>query len=173
MKRLLLSALVMLTAIVMGSAQETTYLSAEATTNMSAYNDGNGHTYPVTNVTDGNLSTIFWKGAAQKAGDYILLTLDNIYSLGEIRIYFCVNDKPGGTARVQISTDNQQWTDISTITHYNIGDENTNYLHLSDADSRQAKYVRLYLDSESPLWLQVAEFQVYGYLTEKTDTPVF
>ena len=173
MKRLLLSALVMLTAIVMVSAQETTYLSAEATTNMAAYDDGKGNTYPVTNVTDGNLSTIFWKGAAQKAGDYILLTLDNIYSIGEVRLYFCANDQPGGAAKIQISTDNQQWTDISTINQYNIGDKNTNYLHLSDADSQQAKYVRLYLESESPLWLQVADFQVYGYRTEKTETPVF
>ena len=98
----------MLTAIVMVSAQETTYLSAEATTNMAAYNEGKEPTYPVTNVTDGNLSTIFWKGAAQKAGDYILLTLDNIYSIGEVRLYFCANDQPGGAAKIQISTDNQQ-----------------------------------------------------------------
>lgn len=128
----------MLMAVFTAAAQESHKLSATATTNMDVYEN-----YAVSNVTDGNLSSLFW-GMTPEEGDYILLTLDAVYNIGEIKVYFGEKDRPE-TAKVQISSDNVQWTDISTINSYTIGDSGMDWMHLSDGDNREARYVRLLL----------------------------
>lgn len=165
MKVTLLSAIAMLMAVFTAAAQEPQKLPATATTSLDVYEN-----YAVSNVTDGSLSSFFW-GIAPAEGDYILLTLDAVYNIGEIKVYFREKDRPE-TAKVQISSDNVQWTDISTVNSYTIGDSDMDWMHLSDGDNREARYVRLLL-SPSAAWLQVAEIEVYGYISEKTDAPRF
>ena len=144
------------------SISAATKLTATPSTNMTT-----NESYVITNVTDGNYNTKFYSGAAQVAGQYILLTLDNTYNLGTITIYFSTGDKPA-SSKIQYSTDNSQWNDVPGGTVNSSGSSFS-----CDATGVEARYVRLYLTGGSSNWLQIAEFEVYEADATKTLSPVF
>lgn len=162
MKKLLFSSLMLVMAALTVSAANK--LTATASTNMKQYESN-----PITNVTDGNNSTIFWKNGAQAQGDYILLTLDASYQIGNINLVFSAdgNDKPVN-AKIQYSSDNSDWMDVPGGT---VSTEGSSFS--CDAGGATAQYVRLYITAPASNWLKIAEFEVYEVDVTKTATPVF
>lgn len=162
MKKLLFSSLMLVMAALTVSAANK--LTATASTNMEQYESN-----PITNVTDGNNSTIFWKNGAQAQGDYILLTLGASYQIGNINLVFSAdgNDKPVN-AKIQYSSDNSDWMDVPGGT---VSTEDSSFS--CDAGGATAQYVRLYITAPASNWLKIAEFEVYEVDVTKTATPVF
>ena len=162
MKKLLFSSLMLVMAALTVSAANK--LTATASTNMKQYESN-----PITNVTDGNNSTIFWKNGAQAQGDYILLTLGASYQIGNINLVFSAdgNDKPVN-AKIQYSSDNSDWMDVPGGT---VSTEGSSFS--CDAGGATAQYVRLYITASVSNWLKIAEFEVYEVDVTKTATPVF
>ena len=162
MKKLLFSSLMLVMAALTVSAANK--LTATASTNMEQYESN-----PITNVTDGNNSTIFWKNGAQAQGDYILLTLGASYQIGNINLVFSAdgNDKPVN-AKIQYSSDNSDWMDVPGGT---VSTEGSSFS--CDAGGATAQYVRLYITALASNWLKIAEFEVYEVDVTKTATPVF
>lgn len=162
MKKLLFSSLMLVMAALTVSAANK--LTGTASTNMTQYKNN-----PITNVTDGNTSTVFWKGSAQAADDYILMTFDQSYNIGVITIVFSEdgNDKPVN-AKIQYSSDNSEWTDVPSGT---VSSDGSSFS--CDAGGATAQYVRLYITASAPNWLKIAEFEVYEVDVTKTTTPVF
>lgn len=162
MKKLLFSSLMLVMAALTVSAANK--LTATASTNMKQYESN-----PITNVTDGNNSTIFWKNGAQAQGDYILLTLGASYQIGNINLVFSAdgNDKPVN-AKIQYSSDNSDWMDVPGGT---VSTEGSSFS--CDAGGATAQYVRLYITAPASNWLKIAEFEVYEVDVTKTATPVF
>ncbi len=162
MKKLLFSSLMLVMAVLTVSAANK--LTGTASTNMTQYENN-----PITNVTDGNTSTVFWKGSAQAADDYILMTFAQPYDIGVITIVFSEdgNDKPVN-AKIQYSSDNSEWTDVPSGT---VSTEGSSFS--CDAGGATAQYVRLYITASASNWLKIAEFEVYEVDVTKTTTPVF
>lgn len=162
MKKLLFSSLMLVMAVLTVSAANK--LAGTASTNMTQYQNN-----PITNVTDGNTSTVFWKGSAQAADDYILMTFARPYDIGVITIVFSEdgNDKPVN-AKIQYSSDNSDWTDVPSGT---VSTEGSSFS--CDAGGATAQYVRLYITASASNWLKIAEFEVYEVDVTKTTTPVF
>lgn len=162
MKKLLFSSLMLVMAALTVSAANK--LTGTASTNMTQYQSN-----PITNVTDGNISTVFWKGDKQAVGDYILMTFDQSYNIGVITIVFSQdgNDKPVN-AKIQYSSDNSDWVDVPGGTVVSEGSSFS-----CDAGGATAQYVRLYITASVDNWLKIAEFEVYEVDVTKTATPVF
>ena len=138
------------------------------TSSMSAYqfdkpSDGN---WELSNIIDGNYSTLFWSNAAQKTGDYILLDYGSESPVCSIKLYFSRNasgnlwDAPTGNVKVQTSVDASVWDDIATFSSADIGSAATNNVYICDAGGTVARYVRLYLVSASGTpWLRLNEVE--------------
>lgn len=121
-------------------------------TNMSQYQN-----YSIEQVIDGNPDSYFWSSTSQAEGDYILLTYPTSQPQYEITITFTGTDQLSGTAAIEISNDNTEWTQIAEF--------NSNYLDSTrsftcNANGLSARYVRFIIrDVVGGYWLQVAEFK--------------
>lgn len=135
------------------------------TSSMTAYKyDGN---WELSNLTDGNYTTLFMSNAAQQAGDYIQFDYGNITTVCGISVYFQRKtsgelwDAPTGTAKIQVSENALTWTDVATFTSNDIGSADTNNAYSCNAGGAAARYVRLYLVSAvGDPWLRVTEIEV-------------
>ena len=121
-------------------------------TNMPQY-----QSYSIERVIDGNPSSFFWSSNSQAEGQYIMLTYPTSQPQYEITITFTETDQLSGTAAIEISNDNTEWTQIAEFT--------SNYLDSSrsftcNANGQTARYVRFIIRSVTgSYWLQVAEFK--------------
>ena len=113
-------------------------------TNMPQYD-----VYSITNVCDGNNSTIFWKAGVQAVGDYILFTYQDVISVNSVRLISSPNSDMLEGADVQVSTDGVNWTTVGSFTRQ---DDQT-----AEFDAVNAKYVRIYLTQGTATWLKVNE----------------
>ncbi|MDD6498789.1 MAG: discoidin domain-containing protein [Bacteroidales bacterium] len=114
----------------------------------------------VTNVYDGNTSTIYWSNGPQTSSTYVQVVLQEESNIGSVKLYFVKDDQPdGGT--ISYSTDGSNWTVAKTFENSEIS--SSDYLYSCDIDGAPlAKYVRLTLTSpHSGWWFRLAEFEVY------------
>ena len=113
----------------------------------------------VTNVYDGNTSTIYWSNGPQTSSTYVQVVLQEESNIGSVKLYFVKDDQPdGGT--ISYSTDGSNWTVAKTFENSEIS--SSDYLYSCDIDGAPlAKYVRLTLTSpHSGWWFRLAEFAV-------------
>ena len=123
----------------------------------------NNYEGTVSNVVDGNKTSIWWTGTSQKNGDQITIEFQNPAKLGEIRVLYSGNDFPDAAA-VEVSSDNISWNIVGEFA----GTELVNKEFICDANGQEAKYVRMRITQDTGKWLQVAEIEVYEELTERT-----
>lgn len=125
----------------------------EVTTNMSTYSS-----YRIQNVIDGNNNSYFWKNGPQAVGDYVMLDYGEAAARYGVVLQFNSGDYITGQARVELSDDSRNWTSVATFSPADLSDE---YVYSCNAGGRQARYVRLIIESVSGgNWFQLAEFTV-------------
>lgn len=136
----------------------------KVSTNMGTY-----QTYDISNILDGLDNTYFWSNNAQQIGDYITLDFGASNPRGAISLLFNNGDQPSGTAEIQLSDNNSDWTTIASFSASDIISNTFN----CDANGKSARYVRLYITSVSGgYWLQLAEFSVNSKTSATTAVAV-
>lgn len=112
-----------------------------ATTNFSTYSGS------MSNILDSDDNTYFWSNEAQTVGKYILFTFANPVTLGGASFYSSNStDYPGSNFEFQVSTDNNTWTTVGTMTD----GARTEFTGLSYSN---IKYARIYVVSGKSNWL--------------------
>ena len=112
-----------------------------ATTNFATYSGS------MSNILDSNDNTYFWSNGAQTVGKYILFTFANPVTLGGASFYSSNStDYPGSNFEFQVSTDNNTWTTVGTMTD----GARTEFTDLSYSN---IKYARIYVVSGKSNWL--------------------
>lgn len=127
--------------------------SLSVSTNMGTYSS-----YSLTNLLDGNPSTFYWSSGAPKAGQsYIRVDMGGEFTLSDVKLYFCKNDRPAGEVALQLSSDGITWSTVTSFTKSDITDDVYTYLFSGE----KARYVQMfYLTVPSAEWVQLAEFEV-------------
>lgn len=128
---------------------------------LSAYNittNINKHyeNYSVSNIVDGSNASLWWTARNQQVGDHVTIEFENPSKISKISLYFDSADQPAG-AKLQYSTDNNEWKDIKSFTAADIVDN-----MLTCEVSVDAKYVRLLFTAETNKWFKFKEFEVYS-----------
>lgn len=115
-------------------------------------NYGTYQTNVLSNAYDGNNSTFFWSSEAQTQGKYILITFSDFVNLKSFSTYSSNDrDYPHPCNMLQVSADNENWTDIGTFS-----DTQTNtFSNITNANN--IKYVRIYATSNIENWLVLNE----------------
>ena len=112
-----------------------------ATTNFGTYSGS------MSNILDSDDNTYFWSNEAQAVGKYILFTFANPITLGGASFYSSNStDYPGSNFEFQVSTDNNTWTTVGTMTD----GARTEFTDLSYSN---IKYARIYVVSGKSNWL--------------------
>ena len=115
-------------------------------------NYGTYQTNVLSNAYDGNNSTFFWSSEAQTQGKYILITFSDFVNLKSFSTYSSNNrDYPHPCNMLQVSTDNENWTDIGTFSDT----QTSTFSNITNANN--IKYVRIYATSNIENWLVLNE----------------
>ena len=115
-------------------------------------NYGTYQTNVLSNAYDGNNSTFFWSSEAQAQGKYILITFSDFVNLKSFSTYSSNNrDYPHPCNMLQVSTDNENWTDIGTFSDA----QTSTFSNITNANN--IKYVRIYATSNVENWLVLNE----------------
>ena len=105
------------------------------------------HSGSMSNILDSDDNTYFWSNEAQTVGKYILFTFANPVTLGGASFYSSNStDYPGSNFEFQVSTDNNTWTTVGTMTD----GARTEFTDLSYSN---IKYARIYVVSGKNNWL--------------------
>ncbi|MEG1998895.1 MAG: discoidin domain-containing protein, partial [Bacteroidales bacterium] len=138
------------------------------TSNLSAYqfDTPEGGSWNLSNITDGNYSTLFWSNTEQATGDYIQLDYGEASPVCSIKFYFTRNsggslwDAPNGTVKIQRSNDASEWSDVATFTAAEIGGAETNNVYICDAGGELVRYIRLLVvNATSSAWMRISEVE--------------
>ena len=112
-----------------------------ATTNFGTYSGS------MSNILDSDDNTYFWSNEAQTVGKYILFTFANPVTLGGASFYSSNStDYPGSNFEFQVSSDNNTWTTVGTMT-------DGNRTEFTDLSYSNIKYARIYAVSGKNNWL--------------------
>ena len=115
-------------------------------------NYGTYQTYALSNAYDGNNSTYFWSSEAQTQGKYILITFSDFINLKSFSTYSSNDrDYPHPCNVLQVSADNENWTDIGTFSDT----QTSTFSNITNANN--IKYVRIYATSNIENWLVLNE----------------
>lgn len=115
-------------------------------------NYGTYQTYALSNAYDGNNSTYFWSSEAQTQGKYILITFSDFVNLKSFSTYSSNDrDYPHPCNMLQVSADNENWTDIGTFSDT----QTSTFSNITNANN--IKYVRIYATSNIENWLVLNE----------------
>lgn len=115
-------------------------------------NYGTYQTNVLSNAYDGNNSTFFWSSEAQTQGKYILITFSDFVNLKSFSTYSSNDrDYPHPCNMLQVSTDNENWTDIGTFSDT----QTSTFSNITNANN--IKYVRIYATSNIENWLVLNE----------------
>ena len=115
-------------------------------------NYGTYQAYNLSNAYDGNNSTYFWSSEAQTQGKYILITFSDFVNLKSFSTYSSNNrDYPHPCNMLQVSADNENWTDIGTFSDT----QTSTFSNITNANN--IKYVRIYATSNIENWLVLNE----------------
>ena len=115
-------------------------------------NYGTYQTNVLSNAYDGNNSTFFWSSEAQTQGKYILITFSDFINLKSFSTYSSNNrDYPHPCNMLQVSADNENWTDIGTFSDA----QTSTFSNITNANN--IKYVRIYATSNIENWLVLNE----------------
>ena len=115
-------------------------------------NYGTYQAYNLSNAYDGNNSTYFWSSEAQTQGKYILITFSDFVNLKSFSTYSSNNrDYPHPCNMLQVSADNENWTDIGTFSDA----QTSTFSNITNANN--IKYVRIYATSNIENWLVLNE----------------
>ena len=115
-------------------------------------NYGTYQTNVLSNAYDGNNSTFFWSSEAQTQGKYILITFSDFVNLKSFSTYSSNNrDYPHPCNMLQVSADNENWTDIGTFSDT----QTSTFSNITNANN--IKYVRIYATSNIENWLVLNE----------------
>ena len=115
-------------------------------------NYGTYQAYNLSNAYDGNNSTYFWSSEAQTRGKYILITFSDFVNLKSFSTYSSNNrDYPHPCNMLQVSADNENWTDIGTFSDA----QTSTFSNITNANN--IKYVRIYATSNIENWLVLNE----------------
>lgn len=129
------------------SAPAPTLPTYTVSTNYSTY-----QTYALSNAYDGNNSTYFWSSEAQTQGKYILITFSDFVNLKSFSTYSSNDrDYPHPCNMLQVSADNEHWTDIGTFSNT----QTSTFSNITNANN--IKYVRIYATSNIENWLVLNE----------------
>ena len=132
------------------SAPAPTLPTYTVSTNYSTY-----QTYALSNAYDGNNSTYFWSSEAQAQGKYILITFSDSVNLKSFSTYSSNDrDYPHSCNMLQISADNENWTDIGTFSDT----QTSTFSKITNANN--IKYVRIYATSNIENWLVLNEIRM-------------
>ena len=115
-------------------------------------NYGTYQTNVLSNAYDGNNSTFFWSSEAQAQGKYILITFSDFVNLKSFSTYSSNDrDYPHPCNMLQVSVDNENWTDIGTFSDT----QTSTFSNITNANN--IKYVRIYATSNIENWLVLNE----------------
>ena len=115
-------------------------------------NYGTYQTNVLSNAYDGNNSTFFWSSEAQTQGKYILITFSDFVNLKSFSTYSSNDrDYPHPCNMLQVSADNENWTDIGTFSDT----QTSTFSNITNANN--IKYVRIYATSNIENWLVLNE----------------
>lgn len=115
-------------------------------------NYGTYQTNVLSNAYDGNNSTFFWSSEAQTQGKYILITFNDFVNLKSFSTYSSNDrDYPHPCNMLQVSADNENWTDIGTFSDT----QTSTFSNITNANN--IKYVRIYATSNIENWLVLNE----------------
>ena len=105
------------------------------------------HSGSMSDILDSDDNTYFWSNEAQTVGKYILFTFANPVTLGGASFYSSnATDYPGSNFEFQVSTDNNTWTTVGTMT-------NGARTEFTDLSYSNIKYARIYVVSGKNNWL--------------------
>lgn len=110
-----------------------------------------GASYPLSNMLDNDLSTFAWLGGDQNVGDTVSFTFAKPVMLNSFRYQAPENAGSDvfADAVVEISSDNQNWTEIGTLK----GETDKT----CEANGVSVQYVRIRVIADSQYWVKIAE----------------
>lgn len=114
----------------------------------------------------------FWSNTVPAVGDWVKVTLDDIYYVDQIKLYFTTSetDKPAA-ADLEVSLDDtdDSWVKVADFSGSDISSA-SNYIIDKSFAQQRAKYVRMKVTEAGRGWLQLSEFEVYGGQASKVST---
>ena len=178
----LLAAMLSLLSVQTAQAGDQLTISS-ASTSLNAYSVGSAgaQAYQITKIfdrikntsTNDNTSTNkFWSNDVPAVGDWVKVTLDDIYYVDQIKLYFTSSptDKPAAAdLEVSLYDTDDSWVKVAEFTGDEISNANNYMIDKSFAQQR-AKYVRMKVTTAGRGWLQLSEFEVYGGQSSKVST---
>lgn len=117
------------------------------------------HSGSISNVKDGNTSTLYWSDSNQASGNYIKIELADLSVLGSVTLRFDSSSDQAQNAAIEYSTNGTNWTRAVEFTSSNIASGVYSY---NFTNAPTAKYLRMIITQASNKWLIMYEFEVYG-----------
>lgn len=127
--------------------------TATASASIRSYND---KTYPVSNVIDGDNSTFYWSGSAQRVGAYVQVDLGAAISFNAIRLTSTGTDQCNN-ANVQVSADGKEWQSIGQYS----GKATSEIFKVNG--KKKVRYIKIEIKENSDKWWQLAEIEWGNY----------
>lgn len=133
----------------LGGTTQVSY-KATATASISAYNS-----YIASNVLDGNTSTYYWSGSAQKEGAYVRVDLGAEVRFDAIQVSSPEHGDVCTNANVQVSSDGETWTTIGT--HSGSSSRSVTDTYAVPDTVKSFRYIQVVLTQAKNNWWQLSE----------------
>ena len=108
-------------------------------------------------VFDGDDSTYVWTNEGQTTDDYITFDLGTVIDLYDLEIVTADGNPRFYNAEIQISTDNKNWDTIAKVENDNSVFEVPYRYVRTNAEGKEAKYIRIYITGNTGYYLKVHE----------------
>ena len=180
----LLAAILSLLSVQTAQAGDKLTISS-ASSSLNAYSVGSAGSkgaYQLTKIYDEIINTStnddatstnkFWSDDVPAVGAWVKVTLNGIYYVDQIKLYFTSSptDKPAAAdLEVSLYDTDDSWVKVAEFTGDEISNANNYTIDKSFAQQR-AKYVRMKVTQAGTGWLQLSEFEVYGGQSSKVST---
>ena len=122
----------------------------------------------ISHIIDGNTTNKWWSYEGQNLGETITITLNNSHNVGQIKCYFCNDDKPAGVTIERRATADGEWITIADFTEGDI----VNNIFQCDANGEPIKELQLRITQATTKWLQIAEVELYDYISTEREISI-
>lgn len=122
------------------------------------------------NLFDNSYSSYIWTNEAQKENDYITIDLGVTTALYDVKIVTEDGNPRFYNARIEMSTDKQNWTTLATVENDNsIFEVPYRYVE-GNGNGEDARYIRILITGDSGYYLKLCEVEINKKVSQNNDT---
>lgn len=124
------------------------------------------------NLFDGDYSSFVWTNEGQKVNDYIMIDLGVTTSLHDVKIITDDGNPRLYNAKIEMSTDKQNWSTIATVENDNSIFEVPYRYVLGNGNGEDARYIRILITGNSGYYLKIQEIEINKNLPQNDVTDI-